>query len=246
MSSIGSRSRTRTPTTITWSKDRLNDRKTSLQDSLSRSVDRQQSTTPNVFRMMKQMYKYMKLSSKEHQQATALEKLRRIARLILICVSWCRFSVQRAEENKEKFLSLTQFTDNDHDEPMRALDGQDLLFDVSYFKTNKEQKLPQEAKRILQKPCDTRSERELKYLLLVLRSSQTFAEYPVRMQKMLCKVGWYEGYNSKRVIVRQGHPPHAFYFILSGTGKYNCGEIYHWRCYIVNICIVSKKGVDNV
>ena len=29
-------------------------------------------------------------------------------------------------------------------------------------------------------------------------------------------------FEAKRVIIRQGHTADNFYFILSGTGKYNC------------------------
>ena len=51
-----------------------------------------------------------------------------------------------------------------------------------------------------------------------LRNIACFAEYPVRMQRKIVEVGRYEKYDSKRVIVRQGHPASAFYFILSGSG----------------------------
>ncbi|XP_013417241.1 uncharacterized protein LOC106178564 isoform X2 [Lingula anatina] len=142
-----------------------------------------------------------------------LEKFRRIARVILVCISWCRFSYQRAEERKDEFLSLAQY----HDQPNQTVDGQELLFDLSYFKVKQAERIPQEAKRILQKQPERRTEKELKYLLIMLRTIKSFSEYPIRMQKRMCSVSWYEGYESKRAIVRQGHPPSAFYFILSGT-----------------------------
>lgn len=37
------------------------------------------------------------------------------------------------------------------------------------------------------------------------------------MQKVMAKKGWYEIYEGKRVIVRQGHPARCYYFILSGS-----------------------------
>ena len=54
---------------------------------------------------------------------------------------------------------------------------------------------------------------------IALRNIQAYAEYPVRMQKKIVEVGRYEKYEAKRVVVRQGHPASAFYFILSGSGK---------------------------
>lgn len=37
------------------------------------------------------------------------------------------------------------------------------------------------------------------------------------MQQKLVKVGWYEQFEAKRVIIRQGHKADNFYLILSGT-----------------------------
>ncbi|XP_067672028.1 uncharacterized protein [Haliotis asinina] len=62
-----------------------------------------------------------------------------------------------------------------------------------------------------------RSNRDIQYLVIVLSNIPAFAEYPRRMQHKLCTVGWYEAYEPKRAIVREGHPPHSFYFLLSGT-----------------------------
>ena len=53
---------------------------------------------------------------------------------------------------------------------------------------------------------------------VALRNIASFAEYPVRMQRKIVEVGRYERFGAKRVIVRQGQPASAFYFILSGSG----------------------------
>ena len=55
-------------------------------------------------------------------------------------------------------------------------------------------------------------------LKIALRNYQSIVEYPMRMQMMLSERAWYENYNPKRVIVREGQKPLNFYFILSGTG----------------------------
>ena len=55
--------------------------------------------------------------------------------------------------------------------------------------------------------------------LIALRNFPTFAEFPLGMQQEIVKVGWYEKYQAQRVILRQGHRPLNFYFILSGSGQ---------------------------
>ncbi|KAJ8028243.1 Cyclic nucleotide-binding domain-containing protein 2 [Holothuria leucospilota] len=37
------------------------------------------------------------------------------------------------------------------------------------------------------------------------------------MQQSLVKLGWYESFEAKRVIIRQGYPAERYYFIVSGT-----------------------------
>ncbi|XP_064629939.1 uncharacterized protein LOC135488914 isoform X2 [Lineus longissimus] len=140
-----------------------------------------------------------------------LVRFKRIGRVVLICVAWCRYSFQKAEEVKDQLLSITQFSD----EPLVA--SKDLLFDVSMYKATRHERVSQEAKRILQLNPEHRTEKDIKYLQIALRNINAFAEYPKKIQKAMCQVGWCESYESKRAIVRQGHPPVAFYFILSGT-----------------------------
>lgn len=53
---------------------------------------------------------------------------------------------------------------------------------------------------------------------IVLRSIKDYADYPVAIQKKIAEVGEYVKYESRRIIVREGHPAWNFYFILSGSG----------------------------
>ncbi|CAD5121606.1 DgyrCDS10103 [Dimorphilus gyrociliatus] len=116
------------------------------------------------------------------------------------------------EEFKDHMLSLKQVP-GDADE----IENEDLLFNPSHFKAKRLQKISQEAKRILQMHMNDRTEKEIQFLQIALRRIKAFAAYPQRMQQLLCKAAWYECYDTKRAIVRQGHPPLAFYFILSGS-----------------------------
>ncbi|XP_061191142.1 uncharacterized protein LOC133199348 isoform X2 [Saccostrea echinata] len=143
-----------------------------------------------------------------------LERFRRCVRLVIVCVRLCQQSQKRVESHESEFLSVLQYMYMD----TLNVDRGGLYFDPSdYKKTTKEERLPLEARRILQKTQELRTDKELHYLQIVLRKIKAFAEYPNDMQIKLCQVGWFEGYNPRRAIVRQNHLPQAFYFILCGT-----------------------------
>ncbi|XP_052818491.1 uncharacterized protein LOC128244528 isoform X1 [Mya arenaria] len=143
-----------------------------------------------------------------------LQRFRNYAKLALICVKLCKYSHEAVAADSDEYLSILQIT---QDYVTKTDDQDGLFFDHTLFKANKEQRLPGDARKILQKDFKYRSEKEIQYLHLVLRTIKAFSEYPTKMQVKLCRVGWYEAYESKRAIVRQGQPPHAFYFILSGS-----------------------------
>ncbi|KAL4226239.1 hypothetical protein ACF0H5_014223 [Mactra antiquata] len=98
----------------------------------------------------------------------------------------------------------------------RATDA-DLLFDITAFKAAKEAKVSQEVRRILTKKPKTRTEDEEVYIQIFLRNYKNIAEYPVKMQRLIAQRSWIESYDVKRVVVREGHVPMCFYFILSGS-----------------------------
>ncbi|EDO37972.1 predicted protein, partial [Nematostella vectensis] len=93
-----------------------------------------------------------------------------------------------------------------------------MAFDPNYYKAVREIKLSQDAVQILSMSPGTRTDEQLQGALVALKASvPAFGEYPLKMQQQPVKVGWYESFEAKRVIIRQGHPAENFYFILSGT-----------------------------
>ena len=74
------------------------------------------------------------------------------------------------------------------------------------------------SKHILIKPPWARTDQELLHVQIVLRSIKDYANYPVDIQKKIAEVGEYVKYESRRIIVREGHPAWNFYIILSGSG----------------------------
>ncbi|KAL5011779.1 hypothetical protein ScPMuIL_010330 [Solemya velum] len=93
-----------------------------------------------------------------------------------------------------------------------------LSFDPGYYKAKKESQVSNEAKIILSMDPSERTEDQLRVALVALTQAVgAFGEFPIRMQQSLVRVGWYEQFEERRVIIRQGHKADNFYFILSGT-----------------------------
>ncbi|KAK3591738.1 hypothetical protein CHS0354_019508 [Potamilus streckersoni] len=150
---------------------------------------------------------------KRRTKAPPIVKFRSYARLAVLCARLCKYSHENIDTGKSDFLSIIQ--NIDEFVPILARDG--LFFDPKIYRANKEDRLPAEARNLLKRPQHLRTKKDNQYLQIILRSIKAFAEYPNKMQTSLCQVGWYEAYEPKRVIVRQGQPPHTFYFILSGS-----------------------------
>ncbi|XP_071081951.1 cyclic nucleotide-binding domain-containing protein 2-like [Haliotis cracherodii] len=95
--------------------------------------------------------------------------------------------------------------------------NKNLMFDITEYRTTKEAKTSSEVKRILQKRVGERTTDELHFVQIALRKYKSLAEYPVRMQRGIAYRAWYQRFDAKRVIIREGHVPMMYYFILSGS-----------------------------
>ncbi|XP_072029223.1 uncharacterized protein [Amphiura filiformis] len=140
----------------------------------------------------------------------ARERLAWFFRVVKVCVSLCNWSYTRAEEKKESFLGFAQVDSEEHN-------IEKLFFNPSYFKANRQLRLTEDTKRILTLASWKRTKEQIRYVQIALRNIRAFAEYPLEMQYKLSRVGWLEEYGPKRAILRQGHLPDAFYFIITGT-----------------------------
>ena len=94
----------------------------------------------------------------------------------------------------------------------------EILFDKNYFCRPKEPPFPNEAKQMLLLPPEKRSEEMIRFVTICLSFSvPEFLEYPVHMQKRIALYSYYQEFGPSRVIIRQGHPAHNYYMIISGT-----------------------------
>lgn len=142
-----------------------------------------------------------------------VELFRRAVKIVQMCASLCQYKYEK--ENEGENLAHTVFTQyiNENENNMEA----ELAFDASFFKANRKMRISAEVKMILSVHPEQRTEQQLAKVFFSLRSIQSFAEYPQRIQQKLVRVGWYETHQTKRAILRQGHIPQAFYFVLSGS-----------------------------
>ncbi|XP_060071554.1 uncharacterized protein LOC132551433 [Ylistrum balloti] len=164
---------------------------------------------PSKWRALRSTWRFIQ-NAKKHVRPVV--RFRRLARLAVICCRLCQESRESVNASKAEYLSVIQVSQD-----YAQLDRGGLFFDPSEFKANKQIRMPQEAKRILHDNPRKRTKQEIDYLRIVLRGIKAFAEYPQKMQRQLCKVGWFESYEPRRAIIRQGHRPQSFYFILNGT-----------------------------
>ncbi|CAH1233789.1 CNBD2 [Branchiostoma lanceolatum] len=96
----------------------------------------------------------------------------------------------------------------------------DLSFDPSIFKANPVLELPQDVQDALKtNPAYRRPEQISKALRALCVASEAFAQLPVHMREQLVKVGWYDSFETNRIIVREGHDPTSVYFILNGKAS---------------------------
>ncbi|CAC5387320.1 unnamed protein product [Mytilus coruscus] len=91
-----------------------------------------------------------------------------------------------------------------------------LNLDTSYYKANKQMRMSQEGKRILSKLPKHRSDKEIQYATIALRNVKTIADYPLHIQQQLAMYGYFENYEPKRVIVKEGRPSENYYILIYG------------------------------
>nr|XP_054768653.1 uncharacterized protein LOC129276279 isoform X1 [Lytechinus pictus] len=152
-------------------------------------------------------FKRQRFRKQRQERKLRISRLFRVvARLIVIIKRICEVHfVERGTEDVE--ISFAQL--------VSTRQRTDLMFDVTEYRAKRKWQLMSETKRILQK--STRSEQDVQHIETTLREMSALGEYPASMQRSIARVGWYESYGPNRVIVREGHMPDAFYFILSGS-----------------------------
>ncbi|XP_078602727.1 uncharacterized protein LOC144876850 isoform X1 [Branchiostoma floridae x Branchiostoma japonicum] len=159
--------------------------------------------------------KVKKPQVKKRNRQKPLARFRRITRTVVMLSK--AVTTESEEDEKQKKPNMKSFAEFQYEiESMMNKSGP--AFDPSYYKARKEVFVSDEAKAILRLAPEDRTEEQIQLALKSVRSAvDVFSEFPIKMQESLIRVGWYECFDPKRVIIRQGHIAENFYFILSGT-----------------------------
>lgn len=135
-----------------------------------------------------------------------------VVQKLLVCIRWTKLYLKSSKNSIQEAKRLyTEMHERRSDyEPI------DLMFDKSSYKAKTAVKISKETRRILLKPPAERTDEEVFRAQVALGNIKDIAQYPFRMQREIAKFGEYESFGGRRIILRQGHPPSASYFVLSG------------------------------
>ncbi|XP_076099005.1 uncharacterized protein LOC143068663 isoform X1 [Mytilus galloprovincialis] len=133
-------------------------------------------------------------------------------RKVIICLRWTAFYLLSSKDTIQEAKRL--YTEMQ----LRTSDFEtvDLMFDKSSYKAKTAVRISKETRRILMKSPHQRTDEEVFRAQIALGNIKDIAQYPFRMQREIAKFGEYESFGGRRIILRQGHPPSASYFVLSG------------------------------
>lgn len=76
-------------------------------------------------------------------------------------------------------------------------------------------------KELLLIPKERRTLQNIQVIMALMRDNASFQDYPVHTQIQLARCMQYQSYETRRVILKQGHPPSMFYIMLTGTAIVN-------------------------
>ncbi|XP_053311128.1 uncharacterized protein LOC128473099 [Spea bombifrons] len=93
----------------------------------------------------------------------------------------------------------------------------DLLFNISSFSKNNMRKDFEKLKSLLSVPPKQRSQPVLRQIQLCLRKNRAFQSLREKTQLELCQHIIYQLYETKTLVIKQGHVPCECYIILSGN-----------------------------
>ncbi|VDI76345.1 Hypothetical predicted protein [Mytilus galloprovincialis] len=85
--------------------------------------------------------------------------------------------------------------------------------------------LKEKLKTLLSVSKQHRTRQDVQTIMGLMRDNLSFQDYPVHIQIKLARCMQYQSYEARRVILKQGHPPLAFYIMLSGVAIVNARDV---------------------
>ncbi|XP_076117515.1 uncharacterized protein LOC143085179 [Mytilus galloprovincialis] len=148
----------------------------------------------------------------------ALQKFRKLARTVkLLCgiLITLKSYVKKPDTSNWSFMEM-------------YLHVQDTFNHLLTFNKNsygKVEPLKEKLKTLLSVSKQHRTRQDVQTIMGLMRDNLSFQDYPVHIQIKLARCMQYQSYEARRVILKQGHPPLAFYIMLSGVAIVNARDV---------------------
>ncbi|XP_052676181.1 uncharacterized protein LOC128157650 isoform X7 [Crassostrea angulata] len=154
------------------------------------------------------------LKAKEEEKKNMLRRLQTVSRVVGRVCALQKIVMQRNANDTVYQSQLKDIGSSPVNE--KNTYGANRI-DVSYFKANRQMRMSQRGLQILSKPSDQRTTDDIRYATNALRNVKYIAEFPLRIQESLARVGYVECYEPKRFIVKEGGAPENAYIVLYGS-----------------------------
>nr|XP_022320941.1 uncharacterized protein LOC111123119 isoform X1 [Crassostrea virginica] len=141
-------------------------------------------------------------------------KFRRIAKSVLIVSGiwiWLKRYTLKPNTRDWSFMEMYIHVRDDM--------NQVLAFNPNTY--GKFEPLRDKLKELLLIPKERRTLPNIQVIMALMRDNASFQDYPVHTQIQLARCMQYQSYETRRVILKQGHPPSMFYIMLTGTAIVN-------------------------
>ncbi|XP_064637772.1 uncharacterized protein LOC135493986 isoform X2 [Lineus longissimus] len=149
------------------------------------------------------------------------ERFQRMAHTVKLIMRFCIHLKKCASNNTKEEWSFMEYHLN-----LEAELNQLMAFRMEQFtnrKTGKDRG-SEKLKQLLALEPEMRTDRDIYIISALIKTNEAFQEYPNWMQQKLCRQFYYRSFEARRVIYKEGHAPHYFYILLTGTVMMNVRE----------------------
>ncbi|XP_046572097.1 uncharacterized protein LOC124280236 [Haliotis rubra] len=153
-------------------------------------------------------------------EETCLARFQRIGRAVKIISSICSTLKRHVKENDTRTWSSVEMYLHVQDDLNKK-----LAFNPLNFTMVAPPRKGERLEHLLQIPPSDRTAKDIKMILAYIRGHASIRDYPSDVQIHMCKHMLYQKYEDRRIVLKQGHPPSAFYFILTGALIVNIEDI---------------------
>lgn len=170
-----------------------------------------------LIKMAEMKRKGVRFETSEEKRRLALERFKRIVRIVIINREWIKVLNSEKKEERDKLLLEYDKLENSSD----FLNGKKLqiLFNKEEFRAQKNLTalINDTHRRILAKDASNRTFQDIENLLSLINSVPRLNTFPRHVTHHIAKIIKLIVYEKGRELVREGHVSIGFYYILNGS-----------------------------